>query len=136
MHSFNILFFKEIKTMVAANTQGVGPGSVDGNNKGSERMTLGVQHLIGPRVVAAGMVTNGDGGTVTITFPQSLNQSEAYYAVTVTGASADNSGYVSTKTDDGDGKFASFIITGTADEDYVWSVILMGDAIPQPPLHG
>jgi hypothetical protein len=41
--------------MAATSITGTGPGSADGQNRGSEHMTLGVTHLIGPKVVAAGV---------------------------------------------------------------------------------
>jgi hypothetical protein len=43
--------------MGATSVTGKGRGSADGSNKGSTHMTLGVSHLVGPRVVAAGAVT-------------------------------------------------------------------------------
>lgn len=53
--------------MAATSVTGTGLGSADGKNKGSEHMTLGVGHLIGPRVVAADDATldgSGDGSVV------------------------------------------------------------------------
>ena len=52
--------------MAATSVTGTGPGSADGFNKGSEHQTLGVDHLIGPRVVAAGVVVLDAIGTATI----------------------------------------------------------------------
>lgn len=53
--------------MGATSVTGKGTGSADGYNKGSSHMTLGVDHLIGPRVVAAGSETlSGTTGTVEI----------------------------------------------------------------------
>ena len=43
--------------MGATSVTGVGPGDVSGHNKGSEHMTLGVTHLIGPHILYAGTVT-------------------------------------------------------------------------------
>lgn len=44
--------------MGATSVTGVsGPGSVAGNQKGSEHMSLGVNKLIGPKVVACGLET-------------------------------------------------------------------------------
>ncbi len=43
--------------MGATSVTGVGPGSADGLNKGSEHMTLGVGNLIGPKVVVSGTST-------------------------------------------------------------------------------
>lgn len=56
--------------MGATSVTGVsGVGSVDGIQKGSEHMSLGVAKLVGPRVAAAGTATIGGGGTVTVDFP-------------------------------------------------------------------
>jgi hypothetical protein len=53
--------------MAATSTTGVGPGSADGLNKGSEHMTLGSEKLIGPRVVIASDGTlDGSGDLVTV----------------------------------------------------------------------
>lgn len=43
---------------------GRGRGAADGKNKGSEHSTLGVSHLIGPRIVAAGSVALATGAAV------------------------------------------------------------------------
>lgn len=40
--------------MTATSVTGIGRGSADGMTKGSEHMSLGVNHLVGPRVVASG----------------------------------------------------------------------------------
>ena len=55
--------------MGATSVTGTGPGSAFGWNKGSQEMTLGVSHLIGPHVVAAGVaaLTSGE-GTVYLPF--------------------------------------------------------------------
>lgn len=51
--------------MGATSVTGKGLGSADGKNKGSEHQTLGVAHLIGPRVVYAGRITlSGTTGTI------------------------------------------------------------------------
>lgn len=54
--------------MGATSVTGTGRGAADGFNRGSEHQTLGVAHLIGPRVVAAGFatLTSGSPSTVTI----------------------------------------------------------------------
>tara|TARA_Y100000034_G_scaffold129820_1_gene187000 strand:- start:939 stop:1268 length:330 start_codon:yes stop_codon:yes gene_type:complete len=50
--------------MGATSVTGVGPGSADGLNKGSEHMTLGVGNLIGPKVVVSGTATLVAGAAV------------------------------------------------------------------------
>jgi len=55
--------------MGATSVTGTGPGSAFGWNKGSQEMTLGVSHLIGPHVVAAGETQLAGGlGTVYLPF--------------------------------------------------------------------
>ena len=43
--------------MGATSVTGKGLGSAEGMNKGTSRMTLGTNHLIGPHIVAAGSIT-------------------------------------------------------------------------------
>jgi len=53
--------------MAATTVTGKGLGAADGQNKGSEHQTLGVGHLIGPRIMVAGDTTvdgSGDGSVV------------------------------------------------------------------------
>jgi len=113
--------------MAASSVTGLhkdGAGAVDGQNKGSERMTLGVEHLIGPRVIAAGEIALV-GGAATVTFAQPLADSEAVYVVMLTNNGAVNDCTIGAKTDDGDGLFASFTIAGTSTDDIMWAVISM-----------
>lgn len=80
--------------MGATSVTGVsGQGSVEGLQKGTERMSLGVKKLIGPKVVAAGTETlSGTTGTVEI--PE-LTGSVSDYVVVLTSGSA-TAAYVST----------------------------------------
>lgn len=55
--------------MVATSVTGRGLGSADGKNKGSEHMTLGVEKLIGPRIVAADQVTLDGSGDASVVIP-------------------------------------------------------------------
>ncbi len=56
--------------MGATSVTGIsGPGAVDGRQKGSEHMSLGVSKLVGPRVALAGSATVGGGGTVAVDYP-------------------------------------------------------------------
>ena len=101
-----------------------GAGSVDGSNKGSERMTLGVGNLLGVRVVAAGTVALVS-GILTITFPEPLPGSEANYVVMLTTV-VDDTTWVTGKTDDADNDFISFAISdgsGSNTNDVMWMVI-------------
>lgn len=43
--------------MGATSVTGVGQGSALGHNKGAAQQTLGVNHLVGPHLVAAGVTT-------------------------------------------------------------------------------
>ena len=74
--------------MGATSVTGVsGIGTVAGSQKGSEHMSLGVEKLIGPRVVAAGhvVVGTGNGGTsATVTF--TVDGDGGILAVTATPA--------------------------------------------------
>lgn len=70
--------------MTATSVTGRGLGSADGQNKGSEHMTLGVGHLIGPRVVIADSHTM-DGSSDTLVLPV-LDGTVGDYIVTATDA--------------------------------------------------
>ena len=73
--------------MGASSVTGVGLGSADGKNKGSEHMTLGVGHLIGPRVMAADALTLDGSGNGSVVFPN-LGGVVGDYIVTATDADA------------------------------------------------
>lgn len=68
--------------MAASSVTGVGPGSADRYNKGSEHMHLGVDHLIGPRVIDAGQaaLTSGTPSTCNVPFTKALSSATGYYA--------------------------------------------------------
>ena len=55
--------------MAATSVTGRGLGSAVPNNKGSEHMSLGVEKLIGPRVVAADSVTLDGSGDAEVVLP-------------------------------------------------------------------
>ena len=79
---------------------------------------------VNPHVVAAGEVALV-GGSLTVTFPNALAGGEARYVVVLTSTTA-NAAYVSAKTDNGDGNFASFEITGTGTDTIGWAVLKTG----------
>jgi hypothetical protein len=111
--------------MGASSVTGIsGPGSVAGNQKGSEHMSLGVNKLIGPRVVAAGSQTlSGTTGTVEI---PALTGVVGDYIVMLTGVSTTEA-YISTNlaavssTDTW-----NFTITGGSGEVVNWMVVKKG----------
>lgn len=76
--------------MSASSVTGVGQGSaLKKGQKGTESLYVGVEKLIGPRVVYANSVTLSS-GTATVTFPQTLSGVAADYIV-LTGGSAAHS---------------------------------------------
>lgn len=76
--------------MAAQNTQGVGNGSAEGNQKGNARMTLGSDHLIGTRVVLSGStnLVSGTPSTAVVTFPVALTDAATNYMVIATAQGA------------------------------------------------
>ena len=111
--------------MGATSVTGVsGPGSVEGLQKGSERMSLGIGKLVGPKVSAAGSATLV-GTTGTVSFP-ALVGLPANYVVILTGNSA-TVPYVSTAlaTVGGSGDW-SFVITAGNNAVVGWAVVKMG----------
>lgn len=118
--------------MTASSVTGLylnGVGSVDGSNKGSERMTLHSSHLLGPRIAAAGTVVLSS-NAATVKFPQPLAGSETKYAVMLTVEAASGASHevsVTAKTDDSDGNFASFGVAGVgATDNVMWTVVYHG----------
>lgn len=73
--------------MTCTTVTGRGLGSADKKNKGSEHMTLGVEKLIGPRVVAADTVTLDGSGDAVIKLPV-LTGAAADYVVMANDADA------------------------------------------------
>ena len=69
--------------MPASSVTGIGPGSAEGANRGNEHMTLGTNHLIGPRCIMSGNCTLSS-GSLKITFPAPLALANANYSVQCT----------------------------------------------------
>ena len=111
--------------MGATSVTGVsGAGSVGGNQKGSEHMSLSVSKLVGPKITAAGSITlTSTTGTVYI---PALVGDTTDYVVMLTAHTATHV-YVSTdlatvaSSDDW-----SFIITGGSGALVNWAVVKTG----------
>lgn len=109
--------------MACSTVTGTGLGSADTKNKASEHLTLGVSHLIGPRVVAAGSATLS-GGTVTIVLP-ALAGATADYVVTATDKTAAQAvGAALTVATTG----STLVLTGNGTDVIQYSVIKVGVA--------
>ncbi len=108
--------------MGATSVTGVsGYGSVqDGRSKGSPHMTLGVSHLIGPRVLAAGSVTL-TGGATTGTVDHETLANTTGNIVVLTSSSA-TAPFVSSRTT------SSFAFTSGANTTVSWVIISTGMA--------
>ena len=111
--------------MGATSVTGVsGPGSVAGNQKGSEHMSLGVAKLVGPKVSAAGYVTCS-GTTGTVVFP-ALAGAVTDYVVLLTATTSTHT-YISTAlaavSDTGDW---DFIVTASSGAVVNWAVVKIG----------
>lgn len=105
--------------MPAASESGVGPGSADGYNKGSEHMTLDINKLIGFHGVTGGLAVLS-GGAATVTFPKSLSADKDKYIVIV--SSLASYARLNAKNNDSDGFFTSFTIAGTGTDTVQWAV--------------
>ena len=71
--------------MAASSVTGVsGVGSAEANNKGSERMHLSVDKLIGTRLVDGGKVSlsSGTPSTASVVFSSTLTSATGYFVVT------------------------------------------------------
>lgn len=105
--------------MGATTVTGKGPGSANGLNKGAADRTLGVDHLIGPRVVAAGVETlSGTTGTVEIP-PQSGVYTD--YIILLQQRGAATSAYHAGMQDDW-----TFDLTAANNAVVEWAVVLKG----------
>lgn len=107
--------------MGATSVLGTGPGSAESANKGAAgRQTLGVGHLIGPHIVAAGKVTLSSGAAV-VTVP-------------VTGVTADFVLLLSNQTDGTamsgtvsvSGSTATLTFTGTGSDVVGYALVKVG----------
>ena len=107
--------------MGATSVTGVGPGDAFPGIKGPGNGRNIYVSLLTPHVVKAGSATLAS-GTATVTFSSALSGSEANYVVMVTSTTS-AAAFVGTKTDDSDGNFISFVITGTGTDVIMWSVI-------------
>jgi hypothetical protein len=103
--------------MGATSVTGKGLGSAEGMNKGTARMTLGSDHLIGPHVVAAGNFTM-TGATGVVQIP-TLSGVVADYSFHVTADTA-NSVHVTAKAVTG------FTINGTNGQVVSWMIVKNG----------
>lgn len=107
--------------MGATSVTGVGRGSADGKNKGSIHTTLGVDNLIGPRVMAAGTATL-DTGAASVVLP-AMDGVSADYIVQVTdttSAAAVKGSLAITST------ATTLTLAGTGSHVLAWSVIKVG----------
>lgn len=111
--------------MGATSVTGVsGPGSVAGNQKGSEHMSLGINKLIGPKVAAAGTKTL-TGTTGVVEFPELVGVVGDY--IVILSANTSVHVYVSTAL----AAIAStnewgFTITGGSGAVVNWAVVKVG----------
>ena len=103
--------------MGATSVTGKGIGSAEGSNKGTSRDTLGVGHLIGPRVVYAGNHTLA-GTTDTIEYP-TLTGVVGDYSFHATAATTGHV-FISTKTT------SSFVLNGTDGQVVSWMIVKNG----------
>lgn len=103
--------------MGATSVTSVGHGSAEGMTKGTYRMTLGTNHLIGPHIVAAGTATLS-ASTFVVEFP-TLTGVVADYSFHVTANTA-AAVYVTPKAVTG------FTINGTSAQVVGWMVVKNG----------
>lgn len=110
--------------MSASSVTGVGPGSVEGHNQGSKHYTVGVTALIGPRVMAADVVTLAT-GAATVVLPL-LSGAVTDYIVLATDKTADQSvtAALSFNTND-----TTITFAGTSSDVIQWAIIKIGLAL-------
>jgi len=105
--------------MAAASVSGVGQGSADKlGNRGSERDFVGVEKLIGVRIVLTGNTTLS-GGTATVVFGEELPGVDADYQVLSNAANFIDATVVAT---------TGFTLNGSGSDVVNWAVIRNSDA--------
>ena len=95
---------------------GIGQGSAEGFTRNSPNATLGVNHLIGTRIIRSGRVTLDGAGSGTVTFPEVLPGVIADYLVFLQGLSA-------TVTRPSAETVSGFSITGGVADVVNWEVV-------------
>jgi len=130
--------------MSASSVTGVGQGSADKQGqKGSEHLFVGVEKLIGTRVVLSGYVTLS-GGTATVKLPQNLpgvwgstfdgSANASDYVVLVHAFNSAAATYVSAMTTTSN--VQNFTITGTGTPVVFWAVLRhSGASVTSYPTH-
>ena len=108
--------------MAATSVTGVGLGAADGKNKGSEHMTLGVGHLIGPRVMASGVATLS-GGAASVVLPAMDGVAGDYILMVgdASGTAAATSGTMAITS-----TATTLTLAGTGTNSVTWAVIKIG----------
>ena len=105
--------------MGASSVTGVGQGSADKKgHKGSEHLFVGVEKLIGTRIVYSGTVTLSS-GTATVVFPKELPGVDADYIVIATAIAH---AYASDLTTEG------FTMNGTGTQTVGYIVVRISNA--------
>jgi hypothetical protein len=114
--------------MAASTVTGRGRGSADGHQKGSEHQTLGVTHLVGPRVVAAGSVALSGTTAVKIPGPDGASTAASDYIGVATDQTGANAVKVALTTVTNGDSSTDLIITlnGTGTDTISWAVIKKG----------
>jgi hypothetical protein len=120
----------------AASVSGVGQGSADkAGQKGSEHQFLGVDKLVGPRIVRAGTgVTAGNDRSATIVFPATLSGVTADYVVLLTNVNSTTAAqgvHINSITSSG-GAMTGFVASSdTAATTFHWAVVRVNNATVQ-----
>lgn len=110
--------------MGASSVTGTGIGSAFPGQKGPGNNRNVFVPSVNPHVIAAGRIALV-AGSITITLPKPLAGSHAKYVILVTGETS-AAAYVSTRTNNSDGDFASFVITGTGTATVNWMITRVG----------
>jgi len=112
--------------MAATSVTGVGLGAADGQNKGSVHQTLGVGHLIGPRMVIVSQVALS-GGAASEVWP-ALDGTVGDYIVIATDADSAAANAVAGQLAM-DATSTTITLAGTSAQEVSYAVIKKGLAI-------
>jgi len=107
--------------MAATSVTGTGPGSAEGAIKGDKEFSMGVEKLIGPRVVYAGQDTLS-GGTLAVVLPVLDGVAGDYIAVcTDVTAAQPVKAVITLGSND-----TTLTLTGTSTDVINWAIIKVG----------
>lgn len=108
--------------MGASSVTGVGHGSVEGKNQGSKHWTVGVGRLLGPKIMAADVVTLSS-GAATVALPKLSGNATDYIVIATSANSSATAVSASLAFGAND---CTLTIAGTGSQVIQWAIVKKG----------